>query len=63
MSAENMENEKACTRKKNRYFLKNSDINNCFPNIYNNCPKIYFNQKSKIPLKIPKKLKSHIKKF
>ena len=58
-----MENEKAYTRKKNRYFLKNSDINNYFPILYNNCPKTHFNQKSKISLKIPRKLKSHIKKF
>ena len=41
MSTENMENEKPCTRRENRYFQNNSDIKNCFPIIYNNCPKTY----------------------
>ena len=42
-----MENEKPCTRRENSYCLKNNDIKNCFPIIYNNCPKTYCEWTSK----------------
>ena len=39
MSFENMGKKKGYIRRKNCYFLSNIDIKNCFPSIYNNCPK------------------------
>ena len=45
---ENMENEKPYSRRENRYFYNYSDIKNCFPIIYNNCPKYVVNELSKI---------------
>ena len=41
---ENMENEKPYTGRGNCYFKNNTDIKNCFPIIYNNCPKTFCEQ-------------------
>ena len=41
MSVEKMENEKPCSGRENLYLKKNSNIKNCFPIIYHNCPKTY----------------------
>ena len=42
-----MENEKPYARRENRNFEKYCNIKNCFPIIYNNCPKTYCEQTRK----------------